>query len=169
MEWHNMTTVKKGDIGEKIVSDWLISHGYIPYTPQAAGAHPFDKLCASRDKKTIFVAEVKSKPARTYYPDTGIDVRHYDDYKYIQSKYNIDVFLFFVDEDKRQIYGGKLSRLETQTEIIHNGKKISYPLEHRGIIYFPLSAMQIIGELTDNQAASLNQHSTRNEAYKRQP
>lgn len=163
--WNDKIEVKKGDLGEAIVNEWLIKRGYIPYTPDYSGAHPFDKLCASKDKKTIFIAEVKSKPARTHYPDTGINISNYNDYKHVAEKYNIDIYLFFVDEDKCKIYGGILSSLETPRAIIHNQKTIDYPLKHNGIIYFPLEAMNEIGNITSEQAKRLRSYSTRKGCY----
>ena len=114
MNWEDQTTVKKGNIGEDIVSDYFKARNYIPYKPDAEGSHPFDRIMARADKKEIFIAEVKTKARRIYYPDTGIDIRHYDSYKYIQDKYNIDVFIYFVDEYLKTIYGNFLRILDKE-------------------------------------------------------
>lgn len=163
--WNNKLSVLKGNFGECIVTDYLISKGYIPYRPDAPGAHPFDRLCASKDKKHIFIAEIKTKPARTYYPDTGINVGHYKDYLNIQNKYGIDVFLFFVDQDKKRIYGNKLAELVKRIEVFHNNKKLIYPLEQCGIIYFPLKLMIDIWQLDSDECLKLNELSERNIKY----
>jgi len=163
--WHNKPTVKKGDIGESIVDKHLLSKGFIPYHPGSPGSHPFDRLVASRDKKTIFIADTKSKPARRYYPDTGIDVRHYNQYKYIQDKYGIDVYIYFVDEDSGTIYGNYLNTLDKPYGIKHGNKSIYYPLVDRGIRYFPLTAMEQIGNIPKNELKKLREYSTRNPAY----
>ena len=166
-DWGSKVTVQKGDIGEAVVDNYLISKGFIPYHPNADGAHPFDRLVASRDKRTIFIADTKSKPARKYYPDTGIDVRHYEQYKFIQDKYHINVFIFFVDEDSGTIYGNVLSKLdEPKTEF--NPKTVGwvgYPLVQGGIRYFPLSAMEQIGKIPEDELLKLRKLSTRNMAY----
>lgn len=164
--WNDKETVKKGNVGEEIVNRWLIEHGYIPYMPMQLGAHPFDRLCASRDKRTIFVAEVKSKPRRVYYPDTGIDERHLKDYQFITDKYKLDVFIFFVDEDLKQIYGGKLATLCQPREVEHAGRILNYPLNYKGIVYFPLVAMTKIADLDDKQAEQLQELSTRKAEYR---
>ncbi len=165
IKWEDRITVIKGDTGEKIVTEYLIKRGYIPYSPEPVGAHPFDRLCATPDKKHIFVAEIKSKPARTHYPDTGINISHYRDYENIQRAHNLVVFLFFVDEVSKQIYGNKLSTLVAPREIRHHGQTLKYPLQHNGIIYFPLEAMKLVGTLTDEQSEVLESLSTRNKAY----
>jgi len=165
INWEDRITVIKGNTGEKIVTEYLIKRGYIPYSPDAEGAHPFDRLCATPDKKKIFIAEIKTKPARTYYPDTGIDMRHYNDYDNIQSTHNLQVFLFFVDQDRKKIYGNKLSILTERKEVIYNNRLLVYPICDRGIIYFPLCSMIQVGILTEEQSCILEQLSTRNKAY----
>ena len=169
-DWSGKVTVQKGDIGEAVVDSYLISKGFIPYRPVAGGAHPFDRLVASRDKRTIFIADTKSKPARTYYPDTGIDVRHYEQYKYIQDKYSIDVFIFFVDEDSGTIYGNMLTKLDEPKREFNfkTGKVVSYPLIQGGIRYFPLSTMEQIGRIPEDELRQLRKLSTRNKAYTEQ-
>jgi hypothetical protein len=165
MDWQAKTTVKKGNIGEQIINKFLIAKGFIPYFTDVDCPHPFDRLCASKDKKTLFIAESKAKPARVYYPDTGIDKRHYDGYKFIQKKYRIGVFLFFVDEDAGKVYGNFLKRLDNPTTINHRGKIIDYPLEQKGIIYFPLSKMILAGIIPDDELNRLRKYTTRNNAY----
>jgi len=155
--WQSKTTVKKGNIGEKIVRGYLENKGYVIYKPITSGGHPFDNLCASRDKKKIFIVEVKTKEARKYYPDTGIDIKSYNEYKYIQDKYNLKVFLFFVDATNRKIYGNIMEYLEIETTV---GKHI-YPLRQNGIIYFPLSSMKSISELTENEAEIIRKYNTK--------
>lgn len=163
--WQNLPAVKKGNIGEQLVNAYLIEKGFIPYSPDASGVHPFDRLVASKDKRTIFIADSKAKPARTFYPDTGINIKHYEDYKFIQDKYNIDVFLFFVDEDKQEIYGNFLRHLDEPVEIHDSGRILNYPLEHKGIRYFPLEKMLHVARITEEEASAMRQFSKRNKAY----
>lgn len=165
MRWEDKPQVQKGMVGEAIVMDWLRQKGFIPYTTAADCPHPFDYLCASKDKKTIFVADAKSKPARTRYPDTGIDIRHHAQYLHIRNRYKLHVFLFFVDEDAGKIYGNFLDVLNKPRMVKHNGAVLRYPLNAGGIRYWPLSAMRPIGKLTDEQIATLRELSTRAPAY----
>jgi len=165
MLFRDKQTTRKGAIGEQIARRHLESKGLVVYEPVTNGAHPFDKLCASRDKRSLVIAEVKTKPARVYYPDTGIDLRHYHDYMRIQARYGIDVHLYFVDEDKREMYGNKLTNLIARRQVEHNGKVLDYPMQQGGIIYFPLAAMEQVSLLTDDEAAGIAALSTRSEAY----
>lgn len=151
MNWNDKPSVKKGAIGEDIVDQWLLKRGFIPYRPIADCAHPFDRLVASKNKSTIVIVEVKSKPRRNLYPDTGIDIRHYDDYSLVFEKYKIPIFLAFVDEKSQSIYGQFLSELNKPSVVEGH----EYPWRWDRIIYFPLEAMRTIAPLTQGQTASL--------------
>ena len=156
-DWNGRVSVKKGKLGEDIVRQYLESKGYVIYSPETNGSHPFDKLCINHNGNEIFIAEIKSKPHRIYYPDTGINKNHFLKYKFIQDKYSIDVFLFFVDEISKSIYGNWLSKLIKPRK--------DYPLEQNGIIYFPLDIMLQIAKLEDKQVEELKSLSDRNYDY----
>lgn len=189
--WHEKTAVKKGNIGEEYCDDYLISHGVTPYLPSEkwGKAHPFDRLC-SISKKELFIAEYKTKEARVYYPDTGFNQSNFNDYQRIKTKYDVEIWLFFIDKNAGQIYGNSLSYLEgyqefnpleTQNKITKSGinyavykpenlyqKNIKYPLLHNGIRYYPLESMIVLANLTDEQKQRLNTFTKINSAYKTQ-
>lgn len=165
MEFRDRVEVKKGDLGESIVDFFLVRNGYIPYVPQCDGAHPFDRLCASSDKKTIFIADVKAKARRKYYPDTGINIKHYDEYNHMNAKYGVDVYLFFVDEETETVYGNLLKVLGRERQIEHKGKILIYPLRQKNIIYFPLESMRTISSLTAEQIKELKKVTTKKKGY----
>ncbi len=153
--WQNKTTTKKGNIGEEIVKKYLEQKGFIVYQPSTPGGHPFDNLCAK--DKNIFVAEIKTKEARKYYPDTGIDIRYYDKYLYVSRTYNMLVFIFFVDAANAKIYGNELRKLIKPVTI--SGK--TYPSKEKGIIYFPLVNMVTIALLSKEQCDEITSYSTK--------
>ena len=170
MNWEARPQVKKGTFGEQIVDDRLRERGLIPYFPHYEGAHPFDRLCAKQNKKYLCIVEVKAKARRTHYPDTGINLKAYNEYLFLQNKYDIDVWLFFVDEAAGTIYGGKLHEISVDCFESYNNKTLKYPLRQtnkRGKeeIYFPLKKMKTIYTLSREEVAQLKQHSTRNYEY----
>lgn len=170
--FNQLPTTIKGNLGEFIVDKYLLGKNIIPYSPKADIAHPFDRLCASTNKKNIFIAEVKTKASRSYYPDTGINLKSYEEYKFIENKYGIDVWMFFVDEYKKKIYGNKLSNLDKPVEIIHKNKILNYPLIQpnaigRKIIYFPLEFMVDVCDIDDKVSEELKELSTRSYEYER--
>lgn len=164
--WAEKQTVKKGNFAEEIIDKFLISKNVIPYIPNFDGAHPFDRLCAKVDKKSIYILDIKAKASRNYYPDTGINYKHYKEYDYLSKKYKVPIVLIFVDEYKAKIYGNSLANLIKPVEI----KNKKYPLIEKTasgieIIYFPLINMKAIDELTEDQVEELKQLSTRNYEY----
>lgn len=165
-DFESLPQTQKGKVGEQLVDLHLFERGIIPYGPVFGAAHPFDRLCASRDKRDLFVVEVKSKARRTYYPDTGVNIAHYEGYMHIKATYQIPVFLYFVDEMLKKVYGGELAFLTRPTIIPHKGKVLKYPLRSNGIIYFPLVNMTTLAELDEVSAQRLKALSTRKYAYK---
>jgi hypothetical protein len=170
MNWEDRTQTIKGNLGERIIDDYLKSKGLIPYHPDFQGAHPFDRLCSTPDKKYLCIVDSKAKARRTYYPDTGIDTRTWREYRYLQDKYAIDVWLFFIDEDMGTVYGEKLRNLENPITVTWNNRAIEYPKIEtnrfgREEIYFSVDSMKTIYSLNAEQVAELKQHSTRTYEY----
>ena len=166
MKFMDLPRAKKGALGESIVDVLIRSHGnWIPYKPTADCAHPFDRLVAGGDKSTIFITDVKAKPRRKYYPDTGINVSAYNTYQAISQKHRLKVFLFFVDENEGQIYGEFIHILDRPAIICHGGKTLRYPLVQNGIRYWPRASMRSFGALTKEQIEDLKNLSTQNSAY----
>ena len=165
MDWNEKPEVQKGNLGESIIDHYLKSKNLIPYVAVFDGGHPFDRLVASVDKKQIYIAEIKTKARRTHYPDTGFNYKHYCQYKYIENKYSIKIFVFFVDEWAREIYGNFLKTLEEPTEIKHNAKVLNYPLRQKEIIYFPLCNTRKISDFNEADAEKLKQLAKRNYVY----
>ena len=150
MNWEDRPEVRKGNIGEGLVDEYLLRKGIVPYRPIASQAHPFDRLCASADKKHIYVVDVKTKPRREFYPDTGFNISNYNKYLNIAIQHNMDVFVYFVDEILKAIYGGELiGNLAQIRQVRHQGKLLIYPIQQSGIIYFPLAIMEHIADLPD--------------------
>lgn len=157
--WEDRKTVKKGNIGEEITRQYLESKGYIIYKPLTEGAHSFDNL-AIKGKTNIFIVEVKTKPRRKYYNDTGIDIRHYKTYREVSKKHNLKVFIFFIDEIQGLVYGNDLNNLIKPVD-----DKKKYPLVDKGIVYFHLSNMIEIAKLTQEQVEDIKAYSTSNYTY----
>lgn len=164
MNWSNKDTVKKGTFGEEIAKKYLEKKGFVVYVPITETAHGFDSL-AVKNKKTIIVVEVKSKACRKYYPDTGINIKHYNEYKYISDRHSLPVWLFFIDESLGEIYGNTLFELSIHREIVHHNKLIVYPLRQGMLIYFPLICMKKIADLKEDEIGILKSLSTRNYEY----
>lgn len=155
--------LRRGAIGEAIVDRWMHRRGLMPYAPGMGGAHAFDRVYCSLSGENIIAADVKTKPRRLRYPDTGIDVHCYERYKRVRESLGVPIWLFFVDAEATQsIYGGVLSRLEQPMRVC--GVPFDYPTEYGGVIYFPLCNMIELYKLSNDDVRSLIE-STRSYSY----
>jgi len=74
-EWQDKKEVKKGNIGELIIRNYLEDKGYVVYEPVTEKAHHFDKVI-SRNKKFLAVAEIKTYERLRYKTETGINLKN---------------------------------------------------------------------------------------------
>jgi hypothetical protein len=168
LNFMQQTTTQKGTYAESIVDKKLEALGWIVYEPIQKKAHAFDRLCI-KDKKICMIAEVKAKAKRKFFPDTGIDYRHYETYREMYKNHNLDTYLFFVDEEAGKIYGNYLSKLIIPNHYSYNGKEYSYPRveEKNGfkIIYFYINEMEDIAFLDSEEQQFLKSKTTKNSIY----
>lgn len=163
--WDNKITVQKGNIGESIVQRFLESKGFICYKPVSDGAHAFDFL-AIQNKRLAIAAEVKTKALMNKYKATGFNLSTWKDYIEFSVKHRMQIFVFFVDEHRKQVYGNWLSKLEQQCEI----DGITYPFNlacrnGRIIRLYPYEKMKHIAYISENESEQLKELSTRNYDY----
>lgn len=163
--FENKLTTRKGDVGESLVDKMLREKGFVIYKPEGGQPHAFDRL-AIKDKEILMIAEVKAKAKRKYFPDTGIDFRHYKEYKNIMKKHNLEVILFFVDEEMGKIYGGKLSEIEVINNFKVNNRDVTYPKIEKNIIYFHIEKMKEYADLKRADVLNLEALTTKKQAYK---
>ena len=163
MNWEDKKQVKKGNIGEGIMQRYLEEKGYVLYNPTTPGVHTFDNL-AIKDKKNVVIAEAKTKARLTKYECTGIDIRHYEEYEYIRKKHRIPVFIFFIDEWLKEIYGNFLSLL-TYERTINNITYPWYPPWGKQILFPMCNMRRNIYTLTTEEAEGIKKYNTRHYAY----
>ena len=170
-DWEQMTTVKKGNVGEQLVQEFLEKNGFVCYKSVSDGAHPFDFLCV-KDKRLAIAAEVKTKSLMNKYNGTGFNKSTYEDYIAFSQKHNIKIFVFFVDEHLQKIYGNWLHVLdEKREETLDNGESVFFPVEiktkyNRVIRIYPYSAMRLITDIPPDVVSELKNLSQRNYAYR---
>lgn len=164
-EFEQLTTTQKGNVGERIIQDFLEQKDFVCYRPITEKGHPFDFL-AIKDKTLAIAAEVKTKALMSKMPATGFDEKHFKYYMEFAIKHQILIFIFFVDESLKQIYGNWLHELEKPCTV---GDK-QYPFvmkckNGKTIRLYPYSKMKIIANLNDETVEQLKQLSTRNYEY----
>lgn len=140
--YFDQAAVLKGDYGEILVKRFLEEKGYIVYQPGTMAPHPID-MFVCKDNANAFFCEVKTKPACRKYPETGIEFCQYERYRQLAEEIGLPVYLAFVDEDRKEIYGNYLHELDKPTRY----KGMDYPktVGHKGgdklTRYFPLCNM----------------------------
>lgn len=154
----------KGEVGEMVVRSHLERKGWIVYKPHTEGAHAFDIL-AILNKKSAIAIDVKAKSRMNKYPATGINQKHFEEYKAFSDKHNMPFWVVFVDESQRTVYGNTLSELEIPRMV--GGQKYPFlmPTGYSPVRLWPLEAMKHIARLDDAVVLQLADLSQRSYAY----
>ena len=119
--------LKKGEIGEEIVTEFLENKGWIVYRPYTKNkSHYFDMLCTFNKEKTIAI-DVKTKARLNNWEAQGIDIRSYNEYINFVEKTNINFYLIFVDDKNGEVHLADISKLTNP--IYPNNKIIAWKLE----------------------------------------
>jgi hypothetical protein len=151
--WADRDRVKKGDLGESIIIDYLHEKGFVIYKPITNKPHWID-FFASRNKDEIYAIDVKTKSRLNKWDATGIDIKHYNDYIKLNEKTGIRLFLFFVDDKEGFIHCADIQNLK-------NGFN---PAPH--IIAWYRKDMKLIGRIDKQYLKKLEKYDTRNYIYK---
>ena len=155
--WQDKIQVKKGDIGEDIIKNYLELKGWVVYKPSTNKSHWFDNV-ATKDKNKIIAYDVKTKARLNKIEATGIDKPDYLDYKTFNNNINIPFYLFFVDEKEGKVYYQLLKKLPEPFEL-KNKTKVK-------IVCWYLKDLQYIFSLTEDQKNNLSKFDNRNYNYK---
>lgn len=127
-----------GNIGENIIKEHIENLGYVVYNTETDCSHPVDFIVFNGDKYDDILSfhEVKVKPRRFIKFDTGVDITVWHRYIRIMKKYNVDLFIYFIDEIEECIY-------KIYTNDIYKNKKYRIDNNDR-IVYFNLIDTQFI-------------------------
>ena len=152
MSWEEKKEVKKGDLGEKIVRNYLENKGYIVYQPKTKGAHYFDMLC-TKNKQEVMALDVKTKARLNAYEATGIDLRHYEDYKRLMNTTQIPFYIYFVDEMEGKVYMQLLNKLPEPFKL------------NNYIVCWHLKDLVYMFDITEQEKNELQKFNTRTYEY----
>lgn len=146
--------LKKGEIGETIIQNYLEKLGWVVYKPFTKDkAHYFDIL-ATKDKQKIIAIDVKTKARLNKWDAQGINIKHYNEYIRFIKITNIPFYLIFVDDKNGDVHIAEIDKLK-------NGFR---PTEN--IIAWYLQDMKKIFTITSAQIAELSKYDQRNYIYK---
>lgn len=104
--------LKKGELGENIIQEFLEGRGWIVYKPFTKNkAHYFDAL-ATKNKEKAIAIDVKTKARLNNWKAQGINIKSYNEYKKFIDKVNIPFYLIFIDDKCGDVYSAELSKLK---------------------------------------------------------
>jgi len=156
--------MKKGNAGEDIVKAVFEREGWIIYRPETAGAHHFDMM-AIKNKKTAIAVDVKTKARMNFFPATGVNQIHFEEYERFSKKHQMPFWIIFVDERLKKIYGNTISELEKRRLVDGNAYPMVKNFKGTAVRLWPLAAMKDIARIDDNTADVLTSYSQRNYGY----
>lgn len=156
MAWEDKKEVKKGNIGEDIIQEYLESKGWVIYRPKTSAAHWFDML-ACHNKKHVIALDVKTKARFNYRACQGINKTTCAEYVNFLDASNIPFFLFFIDDKDGSVYKAEFSKLK--------GKGFT-PTKTPHIIAWDLSDMEYLFNIGDEKIIELSMFDKRKHEYK---
>lgn len=142
--WGDKPQVIKGNIGERIVLEFLTQQNFVVYKPTDGQAHKIDYFAHNGKQKRVIAVEAKTKKRMATKPKTGFNTNALEHYREIEQKHNIPTFVFFIDDFEMCVYGQWLSKL-TNPETINN------------VTVWLLDEMKFIRWLTESEIKELQQ------------
>jgi hypothetical protein len=145
--------LKKGDIGEKIIQEYLENKGWIVYRPFTKNkAHYFDILCTF-EKEKVLAIDVKTKARFNKWEAQGINVKSYNEYINFIKTTNVPFFLFFIDDKNGDVHIADVTKLDEPIYPTYN------------IIAWHLSKMKFIFNIGIEAINELSKFDQRNYNY----
>ena len=131
--FRKLPSSKKGTAGEKIVSTWFNSRGYLVYKPsKTRSSHPIDFFAYHFESGSIAAFDVKTYPCRSVYGDQGIDLPDFQTYCRIAEKMPVSVV--FVDSERRSVYSLEFSPGNIAAGRIE-GEKVYFDLQLTKVLF----------------------------------
>lgn len=147
------TSLKKGDIGEKIIQEYLEKKGWIVYRPFTKDkAHYFDMLC-TLEKEKVMAIDVKTKARLNKWDAQGINVKSYKEYLNFINTTNVPFYLFFIDDKNGNVHLADVTKLEDPIFPSYN------------IIAWHLSKMKLVFNIGTEAINELSKYDQRKYIY----
>ena len=139
--------LNKGAIGEEVVRLLLEKRGWVVYQPITTGPHHFDML-SIKDKASAIALDVKAKARMNKFRATGVNQKHFEEYKRFSAKHKMPFWIVFVDEHpgERRIYGNTLEELEKPYFSVD--ENITYPWVMNGRVPIRLWSLEVMKEIS---------------------
>lgn len=157
MDWKDQKQVKKGDIGEKIIHNYLSKKLLTIYSPTTQNSHICDGI-VFKSEKLFFLYDVKTKGKTNIHNAQGIDKIHFNRYNELMNQLKIPFFIYFVDDHNGDVHLADLQKLNVKGYI--NIKKDG------SIIGWDVENLKYLFTIDQEKINELNKYNTRNYSYK---
>lgn len=145
--------LKKGEIGERIIREYLENKGWIVYIPFTKHkAHYFDIL-ATKNKEKAIAIDVKTKARLNKWDAQGIDTRHYNQYMSFLKNHNVPFYICFIDDKSGDVHVAELDKLKEPIQV------------NKFIIAWNVSQMSLLMNIGEELINELSKYDQRNYDY----
>jgi len=163
---------KLGEYGESLVDDYLEKKHKRnnTYKPKKNKSHPFDRMetwVTDDGDDELVIVETKTKPSMYSKPETGFDSKDNEKYLKIMKRYNIPIYLFFVDFFKKGIFYQKLDQINKQQRIQNKEYPYIVTFKKEPCIMFHTSILKKARDLTDEECKTLFELDNMDEKHKK--
>jgi hypothetical protein len=145
-----LATTRLGFSGEDLCKEYFKIKKY-EVKEAEKGPHLIDFELEKNGKNIL--CDIKTKPHRIFYQDTGFDMADYITYKRLQKITGKKVLIVFVDYYAKSVYGNYLDSLD------------KYKKYDKKIVYFSLNGMRKLFDLSDESIKILRNGTTANMKY----
>lgn len=142
MNWEDKNTVKKGNLGEQIIREYLERQGWIVYFPFSKGAHWFDML-ATRGKEKVVAIDIKTKARFNKWAAQGINIKAYNEYLTFYEKNLVPFFIIFIDDKIGDVHCADIRKLKYAPAFNPTPQIIAWKLEDMKKLDIQLTPEQI--------------------------
>lgn len=146
--------LKKGELGENIIQNYLENKGWIVYRPFTKDkAHYFD-IIATKDKEKVIAIDIKTKARLNNWAAQGINIKAYNEYIKFANTINVPFYLIFIDDKSGDVHLAELIKLKNEFN----------PTPY--IIAWPLTEMTFMFNIGQDNINELSKLDQRNYNYK---
>lgn len=127
------TALKKGELGERIIREYLEGRGWVVYFPFTKNrAHYFDML-ATKNKEKVIAIDVKTKARLNKWAAQGIDIRHYNEYMKMANSTGVPFFIVFIDDKTGDVHAQDIKKLSDPIRV--NDKIMAWKLSQMVLLF----------------------------------
>lgn len=148
-------SLKKGQIGERIIWEFLEDRGWIVYKPYTENKPHYFDIIATRNKEKVIAIDVKTKARFNKWAAQGININHYEQYLHFVKTTNVPFYLVFIDDKIGDVHVADITKLK-------NGFN-----PNKNVIAWSLDQMHFLFKIDHETIENLSKYDQRNYKFKR--